>query len=63
LNRFLPDELAERAKRVLYPWSRATPAERREATLLLREYEKQRLNARLGRWALHDERFVEEDPL
>ena len=63
MNRLIPDDLAERARRVLHPRSRATPAEKRQATLLLREYERQRLNARVGRWALHDERFIEEDPL
>lgn len=63
MARFIPDELAARAMRVLQPLSVATPAERRQARQLLRDYERQRVNARLGRWLLHDERFVEEDPL
>jgi hypothetical protein len=61
--RFIPEELAERAARVLHPWSRTTPAERRQARQLLREYERHRTNARVRRVALHDERLVEEDPL
>jgi hypothetical protein len=61
--RFIPADLAERAARVLHQRSSASPAERRQATLLLREYERQRANARVRRWALHIERLVEEDPL
>jgi hypothetical protein len=57
----IPDELAERARLVLHPWSGATAAERRQATLLLREYERQRLRERVRR--PHVERLVEEDPL
>ena len=61
--RFIPDELAERAARVLQPHSGAATVERREATLVLRAYRRQQVNARVGRWALHQERFVEEDQL
>lgn len=60
---FIPDDLAQRAARILHPGSGATPTERCQAAQLLRDYERQRLAARLGRWALHDERLVEEDPL
>jgi hypothetical protein len=61
LARFIPPDLAERAARVLQPWSGAAAAERREATLLLREYERQRVDARV--LAIRDELPVEEDPL
>jgi hypothetical protein len=59
--RWIPDELADRARRVLLPWAGATPDERRRAILILREHERQRVNERVRR--SHVERLVEEDPL
>lgn len=46
--RFIPDDLAERAKRVLHPWSGATTDERRQAAQLLHAYEQQARNRRIA---------------
>jgi hypothetical protein len=59
----IPPALVERCLRVVHPWSGASGEERAKARDILREAERRRLNARLGRWKLHDERLVEEDPL
>ena len=48
MTRFIPDELAARAMRVLQPLSAATPAERRQARQLLRDYERQELSRRIA---------------